>query len=105
MIDEDSPQDRDRPGTAILVDHGVRETWHHSVAFDGREHTTVCGQAVWRAPIRAVVRDLTADTEVDPPADGWCSECRGSVQSMQSETLSDAAFSSPSLDTERSYDP
>jgi hypothetical protein len=34
------------PGTLIHVDHGSRETWHHSVAFNGYEHETACGLAV-----------------------------------------------------------
>lgn len=86
--------------TAILVDHGVRETWHHSVAFDGREYTTACGQVVWLAPIRAVVHDLTANTPTDSSADGWCSECRRSVQSVQSERFSGTDLEPPSLNTE-----
>ena len=104
MTDEDSSQDRDRPATAILVNHDLRETWHHSVAFDGRGYTTTCGQIVWLAPIRAVVGDLTVTAEVDHPASGWCSEHWRPVQSVQSETLSDAVLGLPSL-TERSYNP
>jgi len=65
------------PGTLIRVDNGRRDTWHHSVAFDGYRHETACGMAV----------DEVGEVEMD--LSEWfdreefrCDECAGSVRSL-----------------------
>jgi hypothetical protein len=67
------------PGTLILVDHGSRMTWHHSVSFDGYEHGTACGQGVSHA-VDEVRMDLEEWADLD--AASCCDECAGSVRSL-----------------------
>ena len=56
--------EREPTGTLILVDEpGRRLTWHHSVAFDGYQHTTACGREVDCDDIR--------DVEMEPPREAW----------------------------------
>jgi hypothetical protein len=72
----------DAPGTAIRVDHGARETWHHSVAFDGYEHETACGQGIGPAPVLDVEMDVSAWPDLEGMTAGCCDECAGSVRSL-----------------------
>ena len=67
------------PGTLILVDHGSRLTWHHSVSFDGREHGTACGQGVSDA-VDEVRLDILEWANLDKTS--CCDECAGSVRSL-----------------------
>jgi hypothetical protein len=71
------------PGTLILVNHGSRTTWHHSVSFDGREHGTACGQGVGPDPIDEVCLNIEEWDHLDGRS---CDECAGSVRSLASGT-------------------
>lgn len=75
----------DAPGTLILVDHGSRETWHHSVAFDGYTHSTACGQGIGAGSATLEVRMEIADWH-DLDSRDCCDECAGSVRSLQPDT-------------------
>ena len=78
----------DAPGTAICVDHGARKTWHHSVAFDGTEHETACGQGIFPEAVLDVEMDLAAwDDLEDAEAleTGRCDESTGSVWALVPE--------------------
>lgn len=71
---------KDAPGTLIRVDHGTRQTWHHSVAFDGYTHGTACGQAVDCDEFDELRMDLSDWSDFDPQE--CCDECAGSVRSL-----------------------
>jgi hypothetical protein len=72
------------PGTLILVDHGSRTTWHHSVSFNGREHGTACGQGVGPDPIDEVRLNISEWHDLEGTS--RCDECAGSVRSLVPRT-------------------
>ena len=91
MSDDDVtyPDDSEQaPGTLILVDHGSRKTWHHSVHFDGYDHGTACGMAVDCDDVRHVCIDLSEWSDLDTSE--CCDECAGSVRSLCLETSQEA---------------
>ena len=68
------------PGTLILVDHGSRTTWHHSVVFNGYEHETACGRAVGCGATDEVRLEIADWHDLDRKS--CCDECAGSVRSL-----------------------
>ena len=79
------------PGTLILVNHGCRTTWHHSVSFDGsnqgHDHGTACGQAIDCDAIKEVRMELAEWNDLDKKS--CCDECAGSVRSLAPNTEAD----------------
>lgn len=76
------------PGTLIHVDHGSRETWHHSVWFDGvQTHETACGQYVNCDEFDDLRMDISDWPDLDPK--DCCDECAGSVRSLSTDTEQD----------------
>jgi len=75
----------DAPGTLVLADEPHRSlTWHHSVEFDGFEHTTACGRELNVEHVQDVILGDPRDdwAEWVPPTDG-CPDCHRSVRGEQ----------------------
>jgi len=81
MSEDDTEQ---APGTLIHVDHGPRETWHHSVAFDGYQHETACGQAVDCDEFDELRMDIAEWDDLN--SKHCCDECAGAVRSLHTGT-------------------
>lgn len=80
MTSEFSNGTEQAPGTLILVDHGTRETWHHSVSFDGDEHATACGQGISCSAVNEVQMNISEWFDLETRR--CCDECAGSVRSL-----------------------
>jgi hypothetical protein len=72
-------------GTAILVEKPnlACPFWHHSVEFDGYEHTTACGMTVDCDEINEVLMDTVEGWNEEIGPANRCPECHGSVRSLQ----------------------